>query len=72
MSKESDRSGARDRPSNSRLIVEAVFVAVISVLVTNLIARLIGSDVSSAVLGGVAAGVTTVWLSRRARRKRPE
>ncbi len=72
MSTERDGAGARSRLSNSRLIVEAVFVAVISVLVTNFIARLIGSDVSSAVLGGVAAGVTTVWLARRARRKRAE
>jgi hypothetical protein len=70
MPPERQTAAASGRPSNARLIVEAVFVAVISVPVTNFVARLIGSDVSSAVLGGVAAGVTTIWLSRRARKKR--
>ncbi|MGH7712630.1 MAG: hypothetical protein ACREOG_15165 [Gemmatimonadaceae bacterium] len=65
-------SGAGDdkaptRPSRVRLIAEAVVVAVLSVVVTKIVARVVGGDVSSAVLGGVAAGVTTVWLSRRAR-----
>ena len=58
------------RPSNVRLIVESIVVAVLSVIVTKLAAVLMGGDVSSAILGGVAAGAVTVWLSRRTRKKR--
>ena len=52
-------------PSRSRVIVESVLGAIISVIVAKVAIRFIGGEISTAVLSGIAAGVVALVFARR-------
>lgn len=59
-------------PTRSRVIIEAIATSLLAVVVTKLATRALGWDIRSEVLGALLAGVTTVLVSRNARRQKLE
>ena len=62
----------RDVPTRMRVIAESVFTSVLAVAVTKFATRAFGWEIRSEILGAVFAGVTTILVSRKARRQKLE
>ena len=58
------------KPSISRLLIEAMVVAIVTAVVSVLLDRWIVHDITAAVMGGVAGGAIAAYVARRTQKKK--